>query len=138
MTTLKRPIDFMGQTNRLWRVVMSTAYWIVAGITAFAFFGSGVMKATSSREKLLANKNMGWAADFSTPQIKLIALAEILGAVGLILPHALSIAEGLSKAAAVGLFLIMAGAANTHRKRKEPIIPAVVLGVLALVTLFLK
>jgi predicted permease len=117
---------------------MSTAYWIVAGITAFAFFGSGMMKLISSREKLLANKNMGWAADFTSPQIKLIGLAEVLGATGLILPHALSIAEGLAKAAALGLFLIMAGAANTHRKRKEPIIPAVVLGVLAFVTVFLK
>lgn len=44
---------------------MSTAYWIVAGIAAFAFFGSGMMKLASSREKLLANKNMGWAADFT-------------------------------------------------------------------------
>ena len=116
---------------------MSTAYWIVAGIAAFAFFGSGMMKLASSREKLLANKNMGWTADFTAPQIKLIGLAEVLGAAGLILPHALSIAEGLSKAAAVGLFLIMAGAVNTHRKRKEPIIPPLVLGILALVTLFL-
>lgn len=117
---------------------MSTTYWIVAGIAAFAFFGSGMMKLVSSRAKLLANKNMGWAADFTAPQIKLIGLAEVLGAAGLILPHALSIAEGLSKAAAVGLFLIMAGAVNTHRKRKEPIIPPLVLGILALVTLFLK
>jgi hypothetical protein len=117
---------------------MSTTYWIVAGIAAFAFFGSGMMKIASSREKLLANKNMGWAADFSSAQIKSIGLAEVLGAAGLILPHAFSIAEGLSKAAAVGLFLIMAGAANTHRKRKEPIIPPLVFGILALVTLFLK
>ena len=117
---------------------MGIAYWIVAGLAAFAFFGSGLMKLTSTREKLLANKNMGWAQDFTTPQIKLIGLAEVLGALGLILPHAFSIAEGLSKAAAVGLFLIMVGAANTHRKRKEPIVPPLVLGVLALITLVLK
>ena len=116
---------------------MSIAYWIVAGIAAFAFFGSGVMKLTSSREKLLANKNMGWAADFTSSQIKLIGLAEALGAAGLILPHLFSIAEGLAKAAAVGLFLIMMGATNTHRQRKEPIVPPLVLGALALVTLFL-
>jgi hypothetical protein len=117
---------------------MSTAYWIVAGIAAFAFFGSGMMKVASSREKLLANKNMGWAADFTSPQIKLIGLAEVLGAAGLIFPHALSIAEGLSKVAAVCLFLLMAGAANYHRKRKEPIIPPLVLGIFALVTVFIK
>ena len=116
---------------------MSTAYWIVAGIAAVAFFGSGMMKATSSREKLLANKNMGWAADFSDSQIKMIGLAEVLGSLGIILPHVLSIAEGLSKVAAVCLFLLMAGAANVHRKRKEPFAPALVLGILALVTVFL-
>jgi hypothetical protein len=117
---------------------MGIAYWIVAGIAAFAFFGSGMMKLVSSRSKLLANKNMGWAQDFTTPQIKLIGLAEVLGAGGLILPHAFSIAENLSSAAAVGLFLIMTGAANTHRKRNEPIFPPLILGILALLTLFLK
>lgn len=80
---------------------------------------------------------MGWAQDFTSGQIKLIGLAEILGALGLILPHAFSIAEGLAKAAAIGLFLIMVAAANTHRVRKEPVFPPLVLGVLALVTLFL-
>ena len=116
---------------------MSTTYWIVAGIAAFAFFGSGIMKVATSRAKLLANKNMGWAADFTTPQIKLIGLAEVLGAAGLILPNLLDIEPNLSKAAAVCLFLLMAGAANTHRKRNEPVLPPIVLGILALITLFL-
>ena len=116
---------------------MSNVYWIVAGLVALAFFGSGLMKLTTSRAKLLENKNMGWAADFTSPQIKSIGLAEVLGALGLILPHAFSVAEGLAKAAAVGLFLIMVGAANTHRKRKEPFFPPLILGVIALVTLFL-
>lgn len=117
---------------------MGIAYWIVAGLVAFAFAGSGLMKLASSREKLLANKNMGWAQDYTGSQIKLIGTAELLGALGLILPHALSIAESLAKVAAVGLFLIMVGAANVHRKRKEPFFPPLVLGLLALVTLFLK
>jgi hypothetical protein len=116
---------------------MSTAYWVVAGIAAFAFFASGMMKVASSREKLLSNKNMGWAADFSDSQIKMIGLAEVLGALGLILPHVFSVAEVLSKVAAVCLFLLMAGAANVHRKRKEPFAPALILGLLALVTIFL-
>ena len=116
---------------------MSTMSWIFTGLTAFAFFGSGLMKATSTREKLLANKNMGWAADYSPAQIKLIAIAEILGALGLILPIALNIVPALSQIAALCLFLLMAGAANVHRKRKEPFLPALVLGFLALLTLFI-
>lgn len=116
---------------------MSTAYWVVAGIAAFAFLASGMMKVASSKEKLLANKNMGWAADFSDSQIKLIGLAEVLGALGLILPPVFSVVEVLSKVAAVCLFLLMAGAANVHRKRKESFAPALILGLLALVTIFL-
>lgn len=116
---------------------MSLAYWIVAGLAAFVFIGSGLMKVTSSQEKLLSNERMGWAEDFSSSQIKFIGLAEVLGALGLILPHALSIAEVLAKAAAIGLFLIMVGAANVHRKRNEPFFPPLILGLLALITLFL-
>ncbi len=116
---------------------MSTAYWIVAGIVSLAFLGSGIMKITSSRSKLLANKNSAWSADFSTPQVKLIGLAEVLGAAGLILPHVFSIAENLAKFAAVGLFILMAGAANTHRRRKEPLFPPLIVGLIALSTAFL-
>lgn len=116
---------------------MSIAYWIVAGLAALMFLGSGAMKIIPSKEKLLTNERMGWAADFTAQQIKLIGLAEVLGAFGLILPYLLSVAEGFAKAAASGLFLIMLGAANTHRKRKEPFFPPLILGVLALVTLFL-
>jgi uncharacterized membrane protein YphA (DoxX/SURF4 family) len=118
-------------------MVMSIAYWIFAGLIALMFFGSGSMKIISSKEKLLTNERMGWAADFTGQQIKLIGLAEILGALGLILPHIFSVAEGLAKAAAVGLFLIMLGATNTHRKRKEPFFPPLILGVISLITLFL-
>jgi len=115
---------------------MSTTHWVIAGIAAVAFFASGMMKITSSREKMLANKNMAWANDFSGTHINLIGTAEVLGAAGLILPHVFSTAEGLSKVAAVCLFLLMMGAANVHRKRKEPPVPALVLGLLALATLF--
>lgn len=39
-----------------------------------------------SCEKILENPNMGWANDFSQPQIRLIGLAEVAGALGLVLP----------------------------------------------------
>ena len=117
---------------------MNTLLWIITGLAAFAFLGSGAMKITSSKEKLLANKNMGWAADYSSTQIKMIGLAEVLGALGLVLPRVFDIATGLSAAAAIGLFLLMAGAANVHRKRNEPFAPALILGIWALISLLLK
>ena len=116
---------------------MSVGYWIVAGITAFGFFGTGLFKLVTPREKLLANKNAGWVSDFTEPQVKLIGLAEVLASAGFILPPAVGVAKWLRVPAAIGLIVLMLGAANTHRKRKEPLVPPLVLALLALVTLFL-
>ena len=116
---------------------MSVGYWIIAGITAFAFVGTGLLKLTTSRSKLLASKNGGWVSGFTEPQVKLIGLAEVLGAAGLILPPAVGTAKWLRVPAAIGLLVLMLGAANTHRTRKEsPALP-LVLGILAVVTIFL-
>jgi hypothetical protein len=116
---------------------MSIAYWIVAGIAAFAFFTSGIIKLTTSRSKLVENKNMVWTKEFTAPQIKLIGLAEVLGAAGLILPHAFSVAENLATYASVGLMILMVGAANTHRQIKQPVYPPLIVGALAFVASFL-
>jgi hypothetical protein len=116
---------------------MSSTYWIIAGILAFAFFGSGMMKIVSSKHRLLKNKNMGWANDYTATQIKLIGLAEVLGAAGMILPQLLNIAPNLSKIAAICLHILMIGAANVHRKRQEPFIPALVLALGALTLFFM-
>lgn len=60
----------------------------------------------------------------------MIGLAEVLGAVGLIVPWATRIVPVLTPVAAVGLAVLMAGAAQTHRRRKEP---AIVLAIIAAV-----
>ena len=111
---------------------MNTALWIIAGILAFAFAGAGVMKLTSPREKLLPN--MPWVADFSDAQVKSIGGAELLGAIGLILPPLVDVAPVLAAVAAAGLVLTMIGAAVVHLKRGDGIAgaaPAIVLGALA-------
>jgi hypothetical protein len=51
--------------------------------------------------------------------IKLIGTVEVLAAIGLILPAVLDIAPVLVPLAAVGLILLMIGAAVTHGRRKE-------------------
>ena len=98
---------------------MNTALWIVAGFLAFAFFGSGAMKLAQSKEKIVASSTGGWAADWSPGAIKMIGVAEILGALGLILPAVTHIAPILVPIAAVGLILVMIGAAVVHARRKE-------------------
>jgi hypothetical protein len=116
---------------------MSVGYWIVAGIAAFLFAATGLIKLATPRAKMVANPQSAWANDFTEPQIKLIGLGELLGAAGLILPPALGVAKWLRIPAAIGLVILMLGAASTHRRRKEPLIPPLVPGLIALITLFL-
>jgi uncharacterized membrane protein YphA (DoxX/SURF4 family) len=114
---------------------MNVFLWIVAGLLAAMFLAAGLTKLTQDRRKLIANPNMKWTEDFSAGTIKLIGTAEVLGALGLILPGVLDIAPVLVPLAATGLAVLMLGAAITHARRKEPqsvVINAVLL-ILALV-----
>jgi uncharacterized membrane protein YphA (DoxX/SURF4 family) len=114
---------------------MNVFLWIVAGLLAAVFLGAGTMKVTQDRRKLIANPNLKWTEDFSAGTIKLIGTAELLGALGLILPGALDIAPILVPLAATGLAVLMLAAAITHARRKEPqaIVVNAVLLILALV-----
>ena len=110
---------------------MNIALWIVQGLLAVAFLMAGGMKLMQPKEKLA--ESMAWVEDFSTNTIKGIGLLEVLGAIGLILPWALTIVPELTGVAAIGLVLTMIGAAVTHIRRGETqmLVPNVVLGLLA-------
>ncbi|MEU1628560.1 DoxX family protein [Streptomyces sp. NPDC020096] len=97
---------------------MNITLWIIASVLAVAFFGAGLMKIAQPREKLAAS-GMAWAGDFSPGAVKAIGAAEVLGALGLILPAALNIAPVLVAWAATGLAVVMLGAAAVHARRKE-------------------
>src|ERR1700756_4853888 len=97
---------------------MNLALWIIAIVLAVGFTASGLMKILRNKEQLMAS-GMGWAQDFSPSTIRLIGFAEILGAIGLILPAALHIAPILVPLAAVGLALVMVGAAGLHAPRQK-------------------
>jgi hypothetical protein len=60
------------------------------------------MKIFRAKQQLVAS-GFGWAQDFSPTAIRLIGVAEILGAIGLILRAAMHIAPILVSLAAVGL-----------------------------------
>jgi uncharacterized membrane protein YphA (DoxX/SURF4 family) len=97
---------------------MNLALWIIAIVLAVGFVASGLLKIVRTKEQLVAS-GFGWAQDYSPSTIRLIGFAEILGAIGLILPAALHIAPILVPLAAVGLALVMAGAAVVHARRTE-------------------
>ncbi|MGW6276743.1 DoxX family protein [Kribbella sp. NPDC055071] len=114
---------------------MNVFLWIVAGILAAFFLAAGFTKISQSKAKLQAGGQMNWVEDFSGGTIKLIAAAELLGAIGLILPGAFDIAPILVPLAATGLAVIMIGAIITHVRRKEfqPVVLNSVILILAVI-----
>jgi uncharacterized membrane protein YphA (DoxX/SURF4 family) len=96
---------------------MNVAIWVLQILLALAFLAAGVTKITQPRQKLATN--MGWVEDFSDPAVRSIGTLEILGALGLLLPALTGVATVLVPIAAVGLALLMIGAAATHRRRGE-------------------
>jgi uncharacterized membrane protein YphA (DoxX/SURF4 family) len=93
------------------------ALWVAQVLLAVAFLGAGAMKLSQPKEKLV--KNMAWVEDFSQPMVRLIGAAEVLGAIGVVLPALTGILPWLSPLAALGLVLLMLGAALTHLRRTE-------------------
>ena len=98
---------------------MNVVVWIVSGLLAAMFLMSGVLKVPATKASLAGNPRMGWAAPFPIELIKVIGVAEIAGAAGLILPRVVDTATWLVPAAAIGLAVIMIGAIITHARRSE-------------------
>jgi len=110
---------------------MNVSLWIVAGVLAALYLFAGITKATQPHKKL--RESMPWVEDFSPTLVKLIGTAEILGALGLILPKLTGVGgDTLTALAAVGLLIIQAGAIPVHLRRGEqkmlPVNVALLLG----------
>jgi hypothetical protein len=98
---------------------MNVALWILQGLLAVVFLGSGLAKSTMTKERMLATGQTG-VAPFPLPVIRAVAFCELLAAVGLLLPWATGIGRFLTPLAAVGLCLVMVGAAGSHARLREP------------------
>jgi uncharacterized membrane protein YphA (DoxX/SURF4 family) len=83
---------------------MTYALWIVQGLLALLFLFAGVMKLIQPLEAL--TEQMPLPGLF----LWFIGVAEVLGAIGLILPGLLHVRPGLTPLAAFGLVIIMIGA----------------------------
>ena len=83
---------------------MMYALWIVQGLLAIIFLFSGGMKLVLPLEAM--------TGPIPVPGLflRFIGVAEVLGAIGLILPGVLRIRPGLTPLAAAGLVIIMIGA----------------------------
>ncbi len=83
---------------------MTHALWIVQGLLAIIFLFTGGMKLVLPLETMTAQMPLPGLF------LRFIGVAEVLGAIGLILPGLLRIRPGLTPLAAAGLVLIMIGA----------------------------
>ena len=83
---------------------MNIALWIIQALLALLFLFAGGMKLITPIEEMTKQIAMpGWFLRF-------IGVAEVLGAIGLILPWLFRVRPGLTPLAATGLTLIMVGA----------------------------
>lgn len=96
---------------------MNTALWIVQIVLALGFGMAAWLKL--SKPKAALEPKLEWMQDFPQSTVRLIGIAEMLGAVGLILPAASGLLPLLTPLAAVGLAIIMVLAIAIHAKRRE-------------------
>lgn len=96
---------------------MNLVLWTLQGLMAFLFLLSGSMKALRPLEEV--SKRMAWANDVPAWFVRFIGIAEILGALGLILPAFTGILSWLTVAASVGLVILMLSAGVLHASRRE-------------------
>lgn len=97
---------------------MNVVLWVLQILLALVFLGAGVMKLMRTRDQLRSS-GMAYVEDFSDTTMKLIGAAEVLGALGLVLPAATGVAPILTPVAAAALAVVMVGAVVTHVRRKE-------------------
>ena len=83
---------------------MTVALWIVQGLLAALFLFAGGMKLVLPLEQMKDPVELPGAF------LRFIGVAEVLGALGLVLPGLLRIRPGLTPLAAAGLVIIMIGA----------------------------
>ena len=83
---------------------MTYALWIVQVLLALLFLFAGASKFIMSIEEM--TKEIHLPGTF----LRFIGVAELFGAIGLVVPSLLRIRPGLTPLAAAGLFIIMIGA----------------------------
>jgi hypothetical protein len=104
--------------------------FIAQGLLAGVFTLAGGAKLLVPRDVL--QERMHWAASWPRWRVKLLGLAEVLGAIGLVVPSKTGIAPMLTPVAAFCLAILMVGAIETHRRLGERVMPAVIVGALCL------
>lgn len=106
--------EITSSTSKKWTIGL----WVAQAVLAAMFLMAGLTKLTSAPAELAA-MGMLWAENSPTALIRFIGAAEVLGAIGIILPAASRIMPDLTKLAAAGLAIIMVLAFGLHAYRGD-------------------
>ena len=116
-----------GNSVRNWNIGL----WVAQAALAFVYAMAGFMKISQPIEALVAS-GMGYAGDYPELLTRFIGAAELLGAIGIILPALLRILPVLTPLAALGFSIIQVLAFALHFSRGEFAVLPVNLLLLAL------
>lgn len=104
--------------------------WVVTGLLAVVFLGSGASKLVKSRQSLYEG-GMTYVQDIHPAALKGIGLLELAGALALVLPPVLERGVELVPVAAGALGCMMVIATVMHIRRREPFVVPLVIGIVA-------
>jgi uncharacterized membrane protein YphA (DoxX/SURF4 family) len=96
---------------------MNVALWVIQALLAAGYLAAGIMKSTQPLDQL--GKRMPWVSQVPAGLVRFVGIAEVLGAIGLVLPLATGVLPWLTVAAAVGLIVVQVLAAVFHATRNE-------------------
>jgi uncharacterized membrane protein YphA (DoxX/SURF4 family) len=118
--------------------VLTIVSWVLQVLLALMFLMAGSAKAFQPLDKVA--KRMMWVSKVPAALVRFIGIAELLGAIGLILPALIGIVPVLTIAAAIGLALIMLFAIIFHVSRGENnvIVVNIILLVLLIVVIYAR
>jgi len=91
--------------------------WIAQILVAFAFIGAGFVKLTTPIPQLAAM--MPWAGQYSESFVRFIALVDLAGGIGILLPALTRILPRLTVLAALGCSVLQVFALIFHLSRGE-------------------
>jgi len=94
---------------------MNTVLWVLQVLLAAAFLAAGANHFQYER----ARARMAWVAAVSPRLLRFIAIGELLGAAGVILPAVTGVLTWLTPLAAAALGLVMLLAVGFHASRRE-------------------
>jgi uncharacterized membrane protein YphA (DoxX/SURF4 family) len=97
---------------------MNVLAWTLQIVAAATFLYSGSLKSWMPKDRMIATGQTG-VAPYPLPVLRIVAISELLGAAGLLLPWMLGTDRFLTPLAAACLIPIMVGAAMAHASLGE-------------------